>query len=107
MSLEHKLRAAAGAAAADAVRTERSRIFWLLAEGEKEMQDGFNAKLLIESERHAAEVKLRIALALHQQLRIRIASGVHPCNVCSAPTVPTRTTCEHCMLTKETDNGKA
>lgn len=105
MSMEKKLLEAAAVAAKEAVARERGRILWLLVESEKELKRGFESTVLIESKRHAAKVKLDIAVFLHQQLRMRIASGVHPCNVCSAPTPPNRTTCEHCMLTKKGDNG--
>lgn len=104
MSLEKKIKVAAGLAAGEAAQVERGRILWILDESEKELRAGFKEALLVESERHAAQVKLQIAVALHKQLRIRIASGVRKCNSCDGPVI-NRTTCERCMLTKRSPNG--
>lgn len=106
MSLTNKIKMAAALAASEAATHERARILWLLDEGEKELRQGFEQKLLLESERHAAQVKYGIACALHASLRMRIASGVHPCNICKAPTPPARVTCEKCMLTQRSPNGQ-
>lgn len=105
MSMEKRLLQAALAAAQEAASTERARILWIMQAGEEELVNGFNQKILIESERHAAETKLKLARVLYAQLRIRIASGVHPCNVCNGPTTPNRITCERCMLTQRKENG--
>lgn len=78
MSLKDKLQKVVTAAAVEAVQGERGRVLWLLDQVEKEIEEEVQRKLLVESERHAIEVKLKIFRSLAARLRRGIVSGVRP-----------------------------
>lgn len=66
------------AAARCAVVEERGRVLWVLDEIETGLVKDFNKKILAESQRHAAEVKLQIFRSLCAHVRKGIISGVQP-----------------------------
>ena len=78
MTMKKKLLEAAGAAAAEAVLTERARVLWILDTMVKEAQEGMSVKLGTPAELHAMQVKLRIVVAIVEQARRQIMSGIHP-----------------------------
>lgn len=54
---------------------ERGRCLWLLDEMVKLTQAGLDSKVMIENERHAAQVKMDIMKALQSRLSKLIVSG--------------------------------
>lgn len=78
MSLRKKLEQAASFAAKDAVTTERGRVLWLLDKLIRDTETNFKRKLLMESQRQLAKVKLDIAKGVATILRRWIVSGVAP-----------------------------
>ena len=78
MGMKEKLLAAAGAAAAEATLTERARVLWILDTMVKEAQDGLSVKVSTPAMLHAMKVKLAIVVAVAEQARRQIVSGVAP-----------------------------
>jgi hypothetical protein len=78
MSLQAKLRAAASAAALEAMQNERARCLWAADQVVIELAARLSKKLLTTEGRHTAETKLNIARAVVQELRRAIVSGARP-----------------------------
>ncbi len=70
MSLEKKI--------ANAVLKERRRCAWVLDDIQQKLEADFQKKLLVESDRHVAEVKMNIARGLFGRARTLILTGVEP-----------------------------
>lgn len=83
MSLEKKLREAATVAANEATMIERARCLWVLEKLIADTEAGLQRRLLIESQRHAQEVKLKLAKAIVAQARRAIVSGIRPVTLSS------------------------
>lgn len=60
------------------VTTERARILWLVDEERKWLRKKLEAVILVESQRHALQVKVKMATAIFAQLSLRIISGAAP-----------------------------
>ena len=78
MTMKQKLLAAAGAAAAEATLTERARVLWILDTMVKEAQEGLSVKMATPAMLHAMKVKLAIVVAVAEQARRQIVSGIAP-----------------------------
>ena len=78
MSMEKKLLQAATAAANEARLREKARILWLLDVLKDDTRKGFERKLLAESERHAAMVKLALAMNVLDTVRRAVFSDLRP-----------------------------
>lgn len=78
MSLKNKIAQAAMAAATEAVARERARCLWLLDQIIEKLEFDVSQKILIESQRHATEVKLQLAKAIVLQAKRAITSGFRP-----------------------------
>lgn len=76
--MEKKLLAAATAAAQEATLMERARCLWILDMIVEESRQAMAKKLLVEHERHAISVKIRLALALVNQAKRAIVSDLRP-----------------------------
>lgn len=60
------------------VSEERGRILWILDDETTWLHRKLKDVVLVESQRHALQVKVKIVAALFRQLRLRIASGDGP-----------------------------
>lgn len=85
MSLEDKIRKAATAAAIDATRTERERCVAVLDTLIRQLQADLEKKLLIETQRHLIQTKLKLAQGIVALARQAILSGVRPSDGTSPP----------------------
>ena len=57
------------------VGKERGRILWLMEEERKWLRRKLNEVILVESARHAMQVKVKIATSIYEQLKMRIMAG--------------------------------
>lgn len=78
MSLEKKIAAAATKAAMEAMLQERARMLWVMDTISEKLAQDVGKKLMIEHERHLAQVKLQIAKAVIQSLKISMLAGHRP-----------------------------
>lgn len=78
MSLEDKIKRAALAAAQDATMTERGRCLWVLDDLIKQLEADVERKLLMEQQRHTAQVKLQLAKGIVAAANRGIVSGARP-----------------------------
>jgi len=88
-SWQQQIKEAAVAAATEAVQVERARCLWLLDCMMKAASGTMHNKLLPESARHIASVKLGIVQAIISQARRGIISGLRPptpINILKQPT---------------------
>jgi hypothetical protein len=60
------------------VTTERARILWIVDEERKWLRKKLEEVILVESQRHAMQVKVKMATAIFAQLSLRIISGAAP-----------------------------
>lgn len=60
------------------VTTERARVLWLMDEERKWLRQQLQKVLLIEEQRHAMQVKVKIATSIYEQLKLRIVAGHEP-----------------------------
>lgn len=75
---EERTKEAALLAAKESMDTERARCLWVLDDLIRQTEEQLKRKLLIESERHATEVKMRIARSIVAHARRGIVMGVRP-----------------------------
>lgn len=66
---------------ADAVARERGRCLWCLDQILVELRADLDRKLLIETERHVIQVKVKLARAIVAKARRAIVSGARPAGV--------------------------
>jgi len=78
MSLQTKLKRVAVAAAQEAAMRERGRCLWILDDMITKTTDGLASKVMIEKERHFAQVKLDIMGALASRMKKMIVAGKAP-----------------------------
>ena len=62
----------------EAVLQERGRCLWCLDEIQRELQAQLSRKLLVESERHVIQVKVKLAGAIIAKARRAIVAGARP-----------------------------
>lgn len=60
------------------VTTERTRVLWLMDEERKWLRQQLQKVLLVEEQRHAMQVKVKIAASIYEQLKLRIVAGHEP-----------------------------
>ena len=77
-SWEERTKEIVGKAVLEAVERERGRCLWILDQLIEEAEAGVRKKLLIEKERHATEVKLRLARVIVANAKRGIVSGLRP-----------------------------
>jgi hypothetical protein len=78
MSLKKKLTEVATAAAQEATHTERGRCLWVLSRVIAELKEDFEKKLLAESQRELARIKMSIAAGIFKRARRHIVAGTRP-----------------------------
>lgn len=54
---------------------ERGRLLWLMEEEREWLRRELSKQILVESKRHAMQVKIKIAVSIYEQLKMRIMAG--------------------------------
>ena len=57
------------------ITKERARILWLMEDERAWLRKQLDQVLLIESKRHAMQIKVKIAVSIYEQLKMRIVTG--------------------------------
>lgn len=78
MSMRDKLFRVATEAAQEATNKETTRVLWCLDGILERLEEDLNKKVLIEQQRHVAEIKLNIAKAVVTELRTMIIMRAGP-----------------------------
>ena len=78
MSIAKKIQRAAEIAATEAVARERARCLYVLDQLVQHVDEDLKKKLLIESQRHAVQVKQQICHVVVNQAKRGIISGLRP-----------------------------
>ena len=74
MSLKTKLDTARN----QGILEERARVLWLMDEERKWLKKQLQGVLLVEEQRHAMQVKVKIAVSIFEQLKMRIMADHQP-----------------------------
>ncbi len=57
---------------------ERARVLWLMDEERKWLRKKLQGVLLVEDQRHAMQVKVKLATAIFEQLKMRMMADHQP-----------------------------
>ncbi len=57
------------------VTKERARVLWLMDDERAWLRKKLDGVILVESQRHAMQVKVQIATSIYEQLKMRIIAG--------------------------------
>jgi hypothetical protein len=57
------------------VTHERARVLWLMEDERAWLRKKLEDVILVESTRHAMQVKIKIATSIYEQLKMRIVAG--------------------------------
>lgn len=96
MSLQKKIEEAEGRGRLQ----ERGRLLWLMADERKQLRAMLEGVILEEAKRHAMQVKIKMAVAIFEGLKMRIMAGHSPKNVALSPQ---QTVCDRCGGPMEID----
>lgn len=58
--------------------TERGRVLWLIADEREGLRAQLEKVVLVEADRHVMQIKVRMAVAIYEALKLRIISGDEP-----------------------------
>ncbi len=57
------------------ITKERARVLWLMDDERQWLRQQLDKTILVESKRHAMQVKIQIAVSIFEQLKMRIMAG--------------------------------
>lgn len=60
------------------VLSERARVLWLMDEERKWLKKQLQGVILVEEQRHAMQTKVKMAVAIYEQLKLRIMADHKP-----------------------------
>ncbi len=57
---------------------ECARILWIMDDERQNLRRGLEKVILVEAQRHAMQVKIQLAIAIFEKLKMRIMTGDRP-----------------------------
>ena len=60
------------------VLNERARILWIMDDMRTDLRQGLEKVILVEAQRHAMQVKVKLAISIFETLKMRMMSGDKP-----------------------------
>ncbi len=58
--------------------TECARVLWIMDDERIQLRKGLEKVILVEAQRHAMQVKVRMAISIFEKLKMRIMAGDKP-----------------------------